>query len=58
VSVVANRLSDPASRSDRYGAEQIWESLGGFEGLKRMRQNAEIMLALAAYAQQWNFEEA
>jgi len=38
--------------------KQIWESLGGFEGLKRMRQNAEIMLALAAYAQQWNFEEA
>jgi Xaa-Pro aminopeptidase len=38
--------------------QQIWESLGGYEGLKRMRQNAEIMLALAAYAQQWNFEEA
>jgi len=38
--------------------KQIWESLGGYEGLKRMRQNAEIMLALAAYAQQWNFEEA
>ena len=36
----------------------IWESLGGYEGLKRMRENAEIMLALAAYAQRWNFEEA
>jgi hypothetical protein len=36
----------------------IWESLGGYEGLKSMRENAEIMLALAAYAQQWNFEEA
>jgi len=23
-----------------------------------MRENAEIMLALAAYAQRWNFEEA
>lgn len=39
-------------------ANEIWESIGGFEGLQRMRQNAEIMLALAAYAQQWNFEEA
>lgn len=36
----------------------IWESLGGYDGLKRMRENAEIMLALAAYAQRWNFEEA
>ncbi|MGB9406856.1 MAG: hypothetical protein WCA89_04920 [Terracidiphilus sp.] len=38
--------------------KEIWNSLGGYEGLKRMRQNAEIMLALAAYAQRWNFEEA
>lgn len=38
--------------------QQIWESLGGYEGLKKMRENAEIMLALAAYAQRWNFDEA
>jgi hypothetical protein len=38
--------------------KEIWEFLGGYEGLKRMRENAEIMLALAAYAQRWNFEEA
>jgi hypothetical protein len=38
--------------------DEIWEFLGGYEGLKRMRENAEIMLSLAAYAQQWNFEEA
>ena len=38
--------------------KEIWESLGCYEGLKRMRENAEIMLALAAYAQRWNFEEA
>jgi hypothetical protein len=37
---------------------EIWEFLGGYEGLKRMRENAEIMLALAAYAQRWNFAEA
>jgi len=37
---------------------KIWEFLGGYEGLRKMRENAEIMLALAAYAQQWNFEEA
>ena len=37
---------------------EIWESLGGYEGLTKMRENAEIMLALAAYAQRWNFTEA
>jgi hypothetical protein len=37
---------------------QIWDSLGGYEGLKKMRENSEIMLELAAYAQRWNFEEA
>jgi hypothetical protein len=37
---------------------EIWEFLGGYDGLKRMRENAEIMLALAAYAQRWNFAEA
>lgn len=38
--------------------DKIWECLGGIEGLKKMRENAQIMLDLAAYAQQWNFEEA
>jgi hypothetical protein len=38
--------------------DRIWKLLGGYEGLRKMRENAEIMLALAAYAQQWNFEEA
>jgi hypothetical protein len=38
--------------------DKIWESLGGYEGLKKMRENAEIMLELAAYAQRWNFDEA
>lgn len=37
---------------------EIWKFLGGYEGLKRMRKNADVMLALAAYAQRWNFEEA
>ncbi|MFZ1087111.1 MAG: hypothetical protein WAN35_19275 [Terracidiphilus sp.] len=36
----------------------IWESLGGYRGLRKMRENAEVMLALAACAQQWNFTEA
>jgi len=38
--------------------DRIWEALGGYDGLRKMRENAEIMLELAAYAQRWNFEEA
>jgi hypothetical protein len=38
--------------------DRIWKLMGGYEGLRMMRENAEIMLALAAWAQQWNFEEA
>src|SRR5580704_1084370 len=36
----------------------IWRSLGGLEGIRRMRRNARILIALAAYAQRWNFTES
>ena len=32
--------------------------VGGSEGLAQMRANADVLLALAGYAQQWNFEES
>jgi hypothetical protein len=35
----------------------MWLMLGGSEGLHRMRDNARLMLLLAAHAQQWNFDE-
>ena len=37
---------------------EIWERVGGAEGLAAMRANAEILIALAAYAQRWNFHES
>ncbi|MGD0097954.1 MAG: hypothetical protein ABSB60_15805 [Terracidiphilus sp.] len=58
VSVVATDYLSPRKGQIDLEPQKIWESLGGYEGLKKMRQNAEIMLDLAAYAQQWNFEEA
>lgn len=36
----------------------IWKTIGGVEGLTRMRANADVLIALAAYTQRWNFEEA
>lgn len=36
----------------------IWLGLGGMEGLRRMRRNTRILIALAAYAERWNFTES
>lgn len=37
--------------------EDMWTALGGMEGLKRMRENADVLIALAAYVARWNFDE-
>lgn len=58
VSSVATDYLTPHPMQIEIEPQAIWELLGGYEGLVRMRENAEIMLALAAYAQRWNFEEA
>ncbi len=36
---------------------EMWDSLGGVEGLKVMRDNVKVLLALAAYVEQWNHDE-
>ena len=58
LSAVATDYLTPRRGQIDMEPEKIWEHLGGYEGLKRMRENAEIMLDLAAYAQRWNFDEA
>lgn len=55
---VAQDYLDPTENQTRLQPEELWKLLGGHEGLLRMRSNAGLMLALAAHAQQWNFEEA
>ena len=37
--------------------EHLWGLIGGTEGLRKMRNNADLLIALAAYVQRWNFEE-
>jgi hypothetical protein len=58
LSAVAMDYLTPRSGQLDLEPNEIWGFLGGYDGLKRMRENAEIMLALAAYAQRWNFAEA
>jgi hypothetical protein len=58
VCAVATDYLAPHSGQIDFEPDAIWESLGGYQGLRKMRENAEVMLALAACAQQWNFTEA
>jgi len=55
---VAKDYLDPRASQIKMEPQELWTLLGGYEGLRRMRVNADLMLALAAHAQDWNFDEA
>jgi hypothetical protein len=38
--------------------DEMWELVGGWDGLKRMQHNADLLIELAAYIQVWNRTEA
>ena len=57
VRFVARDFLDPREGQLSFEPPEMWVMLGGKSGLRRMRENAEIMLQLAAHAQQWNFDE-
>jgi hypothetical protein len=56
--MVAMDHMQPQANQLRLEPDEIWALVGGMEGLNRMRRNADRMVALAAYVQRWNFEEA
>jgi hypothetical protein len=57
-----SRLGDdylnPRSNQIEIEPNDIWTAIGGLEGVRRMRRNARILIALAAHAQRWNFTES
>jgi hypothetical protein len=55
---VAKDYLEPRGSQIELEPKELWALVGGYEGLRRMRGNAELMLALAAHAQHWNFDEA
>lgn len=57
VSSVARDYLEPRSGQITLEPPDMWLMLGGREGLRRMRENAKLMLMLAAHAQRWNFDE-
>jgi hypothetical protein len=58
LTVVAKDFLDPHRGQIGLQPPEMWELVGGYEGLKKMKANAQLMLALAAYTQQWNYEES
>jgi hypothetical protein len=57
VTIVARDFLEPHRGQIALEPDRMWELVGGYEGLRKMRENAEVMLALAAYTEKWNFEE-
>lgn len=55
--IVALDNLQPKANQLQLEPEHLWGLIGGTEGLRRMRQNADLLIALAAYVQRWNFEE-
>ena len=58
ITTIALEYLQPSKGQIGIQTDDLWRLAGGSEGLAQMRANAEILLALAGYAQQWNFEES
>jgi hypothetical protein len=56
MTVALNHLM-PTKDQLRLEPEAVWNLLGGLDGLARMRENARVLIALAAYVERWNFDE-
>ena len=48
----------PGQNQLRFDPAEMWDLVGGVEGLRRMSRNANVLIALAAHVHQWNYEEA
>ncbi len=55
--IVALDNLQPKANQLQLEPEHLWGLIGGTEGLRRMQQNADLLIALAAHVQRWNFEE-
>jgi len=56
MTVALNHLV-PQKNSLNLEPEEMWNLLGGLEGIQRMRENGRILVALASYVERWNFDE-
>ena len=54
ITAVAREYLNPVKGQIEAEPAQLWEAIGNAEGLERMRANADVLIALAAYTEQWN----
>lgn len=55
---VALDYLQPGKDQLRIETSEMWVMIGGAEGVRRMHANADILIALAGYAQRWNPTES
>jgi hypothetical protein len=48
----------PSGNQLRLETDELWELIGGWDGLDKMWHNANLLVQLAAYIQVWNRTEA
>ncbi len=58
ISTVALEYLHPTKGQLGLETDDLWHLVGGVDGLAQMRENATTLLAIAGYAQQWNFQES
>lgn len=58
ISLVAQDYLNPQRGQINMEPCEVWELIGGSEGIRKMRENVDVLLALAAYAQRWNYDES
>jgi hypothetical protein len=58
ISKVALDYLQPRKGQVSIQTDEMWFLLGGNEGIRRMQANADVLIALAGFAQQWNLQES
>lgn len=55
--LIANCYLQPDKDQLRIEPDQMWEMVGGLEGIGRLKANAAVMLDLAVFAERWNGDQ-
>jgi hypothetical protein len=58
LTTIALDYLNPTKSQTAIQPRELWKLVGAYEGLRHMRVNVHLMLALAAHASQWDYEEA
>jgi hypothetical protein len=57
VAAIALDHLTPTKNQLQFEPEELWKLVDGLDGLQRMKENATVLIALAVFAERWNFDE-